>query len=153
MDQPALMGGVERRADLGGDLQRPVDRQHRLGAQHFVQVCAADVAHRDEQQPAVFAGLVQRDDVRVIDRGREPRLGLESHPEPRVVRELRHEDLQCDLATERELLGEVHDAHPATPEHALDAVPRELRAGLKPVTVVHCASGPWSSVVVPRFSG
>ena len=58
------------------------------------EVGRVDVAHRDEQVVAVLPGLVDRDDVRVVDRG-EP-LGLVHEPptERIVRREFRREDLE-----------------------------------------------------------
>ena len=53
-----------------------------------VEVRALDVAHRDEGRAIDLAGLVDGQDVGVVDAGRDLRLALEAGPEVRVVREL-----------------------------------------------------------------
>ena len=42
-----------------------------------LRVGAVDVAHRDPEDAVFLAGLVDRDDVRMVERGREPRLARE----------------------------------------------------------------------------
>ena len=72
MYELAAMGGVERAGDLLGDpdgscgLQRPLTSEQRL------QVEATHVAHGDEQAPILLARLVDRDDVRMVEAGRDP---------------------------------------------------------------------------------
>ena len=53
------------------------------------QVVPDDVAHRDEQQPVGVAGLVDRDDVRVVQRRGQPRLLDEPLLELLLAAELR----------------------------------------------------------------
>ena len=80
------MGGVERAGDLGDDPHRArrLERRQRLREQ-LVEVDPVHEAHRDEQQAVVLAGLVHGDDVGVLDRRGDPRLGLEALAEHRVV--------------------------------------------------------------------
>ena len=49
---------------------------------------AAHEAHRDVQEPVPLVGLVHRDDVRMVDGGRQPRLPHEPFPEPLVAGQL-----------------------------------------------------------------
>ena len=87
-----------------------------------------DVAHRDVQLARDLAGVVDRDDVRVVDRGGQPGLAQEALAEALVLRELGREDLQRDRPFEREVVGAVDDPHPAPADQRLDPVAGELAA-------------------------
>ena len=78
--------------------------------------------------PGDLAGVVDRDDVRVVDRRGQPRLAQEPLAEAHVLGQLRREDLQRDVAVEREVVGAVDDAHPAAAEQRLQPVAGQLRA-------------------------
>ena len=60
--------------------------------------------------------VVDRDDVRVVERRRGPRLVLEPLQARRVGRDLFMENLQGDFAAEPLVPGEVHLSHPARAE-------------------------------------
>jgi len=64
----------------------------------------------------------------VVERGSELRLAQEALVEALVVRELRRQQLQCDLAVEAQMLGEVDARHAAAAEQLLDPVAGDLRA-------------------------
>ena len=91
---------------------------------------AADEPHREEQPLVRLAGLVDGDDVRMVDRGLELSLAAKAGAEDGVLAEVRVEDLQRDRALERQLRRLVDDAHPAAPEHRLDAVAGNVVSGL-----------------------
>ena len=97
-------------------------------AQELLEVAAGDVAHRDVELALVLAGVVDRDDVRMVERGGELRLAQEALSEAPVLGQLRCEQLEGDLAVERKVVGPVDDAHPAAAEQRLDPVAEELRA-------------------------
>ena len=92
----------------------------------LLQVGALDVAHRDEQDAVGLVRVVDRHDVRVVDRSGELRFAEEPVAEPLAVRELGREQLERHLASEPDVLGEVDHAHAAPPDHALDPVATEL---------------------------
>ena len=96
--------------------------------QQRAQVGALDEAHREVERAALGAGVEDRDDVRVVERGRQPALALEAGAEDRVARERGREHLQRDRAVERQVGGPVDDAHPAAPGDRVDAVAGEGRA-------------------------
>ena len=56
---------------------------------------------------------MDRHDVVMLETGRGPRLPLEALDRPSGQREP-GEDLQRDRASERDLIGLVHDSHPAS---------------------------------------
>ena len=64
----------------------------------------------------------------MLQRGRNPRLGQKALAERHVVRELRREQLQCDISVEREVVRPVDDTHPAAADQRLDAIAGELLA-------------------------
>ena len=90
-------------------------------------------------RPVSLAGLVDGDDVGVVDRGLELALAAKARAEDRVLAEVRLEDLQRDGPVERQLRGLVDDAHPAPPEDRLDPVSRDLISGLHRAPFDHIA--------------
>ena len=82
------MSRLERSRDLrdeGDDLLR---LQLAALLQPRLQVGAVDVAHRDVEDPVLAARLVDRDDVRMLERGGDLRLALEALAEVLVVAQL-----------------------------------------------------------------
>ena len=90
-------------------------------ADERAQRAPADVLHGDVGHAAVLEEVEQRDDVRVIERGRQARLADEALRSCGVVA-VEVEPLERYLAVERRLPREVHDGHPATGEHPDDLV-------------------------------
>ena len=115
--------GVQRKGHRGDESHGPSRRQRTLPRQHLPQVTTMDEPHRDEQRPAGLAGLVHRDDVRVIHRRCGPRLGDEPAPERLVLGQPGREDLQRYRPVQPLIAGPEHDRH---------AAPADLR--LQPVT-------------------
>ena len=90
------------------------------------------VAHRDVDEPVVVARVVDRDDVRVVDRGDRLRLADEALAE--VARRRRapaRASSAPPCACSRQVLGLVDEAHAAASEQAGDPVAGELCAGLE----------------------
>jgi hypothetical protein len=123
VDEPERVRGIERGGDLAARVDRTVGAQPALLAEHRSEVGAVDVLHRQVQQPVHLAGVVDRDHVRVLERGGDPRLALEALAEALRLRVLRGDDLDRGAALEVEVLGPVHDAHPAPADAGIDAVP------------------------------
>ena len=126
--EPARVGGVERAGDLLEDARWPAPARAAPSRRSGLQVAALDHAHRDVQLPVDLARVVDRDDVRMLERGRHPRLGEEALAERDVVGELRREQLQCDVTVEREVVSAVDDAHPAAAEQRLQPIAGKLGA-------------------------
>ena len=97
---------------------------HELG-----EVRALDEAHGEEEDAVVLAGLVDRDDVWVIERRCDPRLPQEAFAKPLVLGELRSDHFERNLAPEPLLVGTVDRAHPPTPDEGLDPVAGDRRSG------------------------
>ena len=75
---PAAWAASSALGDLAEQLDRLGRRQRPLGGDPPFQVAALDQAHRDEQLALLFARVVDRDDVGVVEAGGEARLGQEA---------------------------------------------------------------------------
>ena len=131
MHEPAPVRGVERARDLGEDVERALGRQPALPAQQRSHVAAVDEAHREVQLPVVLAGLIDRDDVRMVQGGGKARLLEEAAPEQLVPGQLGRDQLQRHRALEREVGRPVDNAHAAATDHRLDLVAGEARAAVQ----------------------
>jgi hypothetical protein len=127
MDQSLRVRGVERGGHLAEHVQSELRTQLLLLLEPGLEVDPVHVAHGDEEDALGFAGLVDRNDVRVVDRGREMRLPFEPLTEAGVVCELGRQDLERDLPLEPFLHGSVDDAHTAAADKPFDPVSGELR--------------------------
>jgi hypothetical protein len=127
VDEAARVRRLERRADLPDDPQRATQRQRALAREHRLQVAPVDTGHRDVEEIALFAGVVDGEDARVVERGGE--LGFAQEPLAEVrLPQSGGEQLQRRRPTEPHVLGSVDDARSAAPERLDDAVAAELRA-------------------------
>ena len=131
VDHLARVRGVERARDLLEDRERLVRVVRAALLDQLLEVGALHVAHRDVDEALVVAGVVDRDDVRVVDRGDRLRLADEALAEVGAAAELGRERLQRRLALEQQVLGLVDEAHAAAPEQAGDAVAGEDGVGFE----------------------
>ncbi len=95
------------------------------------QVLTVDEAHREVERAALLTRLVDRDDVGVVQRSREPGLTPEARAEVQVLGERRRDHLERDGTLQAVLNRSVHHAHPAAADDTLDLVAAETRPGLK----------------------
>ena len=127
VDEPERMRRVQGGCDLTRDRDGCFLRQRSLREQ-LLELGAVDVAHGDVQLAGDLAGVVDRDDVRVVDRCGQAGLAEEALAEALVLRELGGEDLQRDRPLECQVVGAVDDPHPAPADQRLEAVAGELAA-------------------------
>ena len=116
--EAAGVGRVERGGDLGDQPRRSPRLQRSGVGEHLLEIDAVDEAHRDEQQPVVLARLVHGDHVGVLDRGRDPRLGLEAFAEVGVLGVVGGDQLDRHRTVQRQLGGAVDDPHSAAGDRA-----------------------------------
>ena len=118
---------VERGRDLADDADRPVRRHAALGivAQRILGVAAVDEAHADPQLAVLRSPVVHRHDVRVVELRDGVGFPLESTDEAGIGAEFGAEQLQRVEAGQPGVSGQVHRAHPARTEFALDRVAGE----------------------------
>jgi hypothetical protein len=138
VDEPARMGRIQGRGDRRHDRGDPVGRERSLPVEQRPHVAAGDVAHRDEQDAARLAGLVQRDDVRVIDGGGGLGLPVEPLPERLVGGQRRSQDLERDDPAELLVASTEYRRHPAVPDLLLEQVPADPRARCKAASAHRC---------------
>jgi hypothetical protein len=125
MDEAALVRGVECARDLREHLDRPLGRELPVPLEGGTQVGALHVPHRQVELALVLARLVDRNHVRVVERGRELRLTEEALPEVGVLHQLGCDQLQRHRPLERGVMREIDHAHTAAPEERLNAIVRE----------------------------
>ena len=123
--EPRGVRRIERRAGLRDDRRRPLGGQPPRPLDERVQVAAAHVAHDDVQLAVLLPGRVHGDDVRMIERRRQPRLALEALPKPRIGGPVGRDHLQRNGPPEVELQRPVDDTHAASPERGLDSAAGE----------------------------
>jgi hypothetical protein len=129
-----------RRVEGARDLCENADRARRFEAtflQAAFEIAPLHVAHRDEEAAFGRSRLVDRNDVRVVDRCSELRLAQEAVAERRVVGEPGCQHLERNPSLETQVLGEVDDAHASPAQQRVDPVPGELRADTRAVAHVH----------------
>ncbi len=117
MHDPCVVRGGERRGDLRGAVDGAIDRE---AAGRNRQRFAGDVLHDDEVDVALAPDRVDRDDVRVIERGRGPRLVEETAGRLAVARGRQH--LDRDGAVQDGVARPVDGAHAPLAEECFDDV-------------------------------
>ena len=123
-----LMRSVERARGLTEKPKRPLRFERTLRLDKRTEVGAFDETHRDVQLTSRLARVIDRDDVRVIDRRRHPRLVQKPLSKPLVLCQIRRNQLQRNRTIQRNVVGPIHDTHPATADQRLDPVAGDLRA-------------------------
>src|SRR4051812_24805201 len=136
MDDAGVVGGRQCAGDSGGDVDHFANvepaRGHPL-AQRF----AFDVLGGDVMRAAVLADLINRDDVRMIERRGRARLALKAAYALLVPRESHRQQLERDLAIERLILGKIALAHPAgadEPPYEITRNPLRLHGLVRSIT-------------------
>ena len=122
---------VQRRADVGDDLHGPLRDQPALGLEYVAQGAALDVLHDDVRRSApcrVLAGVVDRDDRRVVQRRRGLRLAAEPGLEGRVAGQVRAQHLDRDVPAQPDVAAAVHLGHAAVAEDRAELVPGSQQA-------------------------
>ena len=89
---------------------------------------AVDPAGDDVDGPVLLPGLVERDDVRVIEGGHRPRLAAQPLTDDGVLGDIRLNELERDRPVEPELTGAVEDPETTGADDALDLVAGECRS-------------------------
>jgi hypothetical protein len=136
MHETARVGRVQGARHLREDADRGRRVQTAVLEAPF-QVTPLDVAHGDEEDVLGRPGLVDRDDVRMVDRRGQLRLAQEAVAERFVLGQAGSQQLQRDSPLEPQILGQVDDAHAAQAEQGIDPVAGELGADPRVVAHLH----------------
>ena len=135
-----LVRGRHRVRQGNRDLEEPAERET-LSWKQLGQRLPLHQLHRDEVNAAGLFDRVHRDDVGVVERGNRPGLAGEAQAAVVVGGQLRRQDLERHLATERGVLRLIHHAHPAGADLPHDSVVAECLADHRgPSCQLECAA-------------
>ena len=128
MYEPAAVRGVERGSKLVEQVDCAVGIERPLLDQDLAQVGPGDEVHHKEQHSVLLAGIVDSDDVRMVQRRGDPHLPLEPLAEPLILGQPGRQHLQRVNPVQRDVRGAVHEPHAATPDELVDPVATDDRA-------------------------
>src|SRR5262245_59167971 len=117
MDDAFLVRGGQAGGDLLGVLDGLARRQRKV-IQPRAQYFAFEHFGDEVRRAFVIANVMDRQDVRMVERRGRSRLLLESAQSAKVLGELGGQDLDCNLAVEPSVAGLVDLAHPARAERS-----------------------------------
>ena len=103
---------LTREIQSAREVERPLTRDHRL------ERLARDELHHDEKDVLLFLGGEDGDDVRVIERGKKPRLAQQLAEIDALL--VRH--FERDLLVDPGVFGEIHRAKAAAADRRKDFV-------------------------------
>ena len=146
MDESGRMGHVQGPCYLLEDHHRRVGGEAALAADHPLQVAAGDIAHRHVEDLLDLAGVVDGDDVGMVEAGGQDRLVQEHLAEGAVGALLGGEELERDVPLQAQLHRPIDGAHAPAADDGLDAIPRGLEGRLDVQTPKH-------GQMVPRIAG
>jgi hypothetical protein len=121
MNDAVAMSVAQRISDFPGDLQSTLNKQLLLAIQPFAQRFSFHQGHRVPQLPCRFAGVVNGEDMGMLEPGSQPNLPLKSFGSERRS-QLGMQNLQCDWAIMAEVVSQVHSGHTTPPKLTLNAV-------------------------------
>ncbi len=136
MHETARVGGIEGARHLCEEAYR-VRRVQTAALEALSQVTPLDVAHGDEEEVLGRAGLVDRDDVGMVDRRGQLRFAQEAVTKRFVLGEAGSQQLERNPPLEPQILGQVDDAHAAPAQQRLDPIAGELGADPRVVAHLH----------------
>jgi hypothetical protein len=128
MDDAGLVRGAERLGHRPRDPEELPDR-HRTLERAIAERAPADPLDGEEGTSVDLADLVDRDDVRMVQRGERPRLSPEPRPVIGIEARGVEEELERDVAAERGVVRAVDGTHAALGDLLDDAVLPEEGAG------------------------
>ena len=125
MGDAGAMGAIEGIADLNGDGDGVCHRQHRRSLQPRRQGLALEVLEHDVVEIAVAPDVMNRADVRIVERGNRSRLLLEALARFRVSSQGAGQNLDGNRAIKPGIAGSIHLAHAALTDGRNDFVRAE----------------------------
>ena len=128
---PGAVGAVHRRADLNGDVERLVHRELGRAAQAIFERFSLEELEDQVVELAVAADVVDRADVRIVQRGDDARLLLEAPARFGVGGQRAGQDLDGDRAIEPGVAGAIDLTHAAGADRRGDLVRPEPGPGLE----------------------
>ena len=117
------MRGIQRIRHLYGEIQQFVQGERRSD-DPVPERLAFQVLHHQERPALVAVDIVERADVRMVQRGDGARLALEALHRGAVRRQRLRQKLHRHRAPQARIFGLIDDAHPAATQHGEDPVMR-----------------------------
>ena len=132
MRDPRAVRLVERVGDLDRDLQRLVERQRTVrSCEARRERLALEILHHEIARALVFADVMDRADVRMIQRRNRACFAFEPRAQVGIGRQFRRQDLDRDGAIEARIAGLVDLAHAARAERRDDLEVAQANAGFE----------------------
>ena len=117
--------GLERISDLNGQIEHFGEPERLPTLQSLPQRLALEQFHGQEPLTVDVIDLVDRADVRVVQRRGGARLALKAFQCDTVLRDLRRQELQRDITVESGVVGAIHHTHPPRADLRDDAIVRD----------------------------
>src|SRR6266852_8751468 len=127
MDDTLCVRGIKRVGDLNSQFQHLVQRK-RSSCNTVLEGLTIHKFHGYELLAVVLADVVNRADIRVIQRRGRLRLAAKAFERGRVLSRSRREKLESDQTLQARVFSLIDDAHPAASKLFEDAVVRECLA-------------------------
>src|ERR1051326_7426898 len=128
---------VRRRQALRGIPGNAQDRGNSkllVALQALFESFAMQELHRNEQDAAVFAYLIYRNNVLVLDRSRRLCFAKKAFSRRFTIAQWRLHDFQCHATSEQQILRKKHDTHATRPEdfkHTIRSQPADFVRSLR----------------------
>ncbi len=130
MDDPLAVRLAQRVRDLGAEPEHVGERQ-RSFREPILERLAVDELHDQEVDAALAPDVVQRADVRMVERRHRARFALEPLAPLHIVRQRSRQYLDGDGSIEARVARFVDLAHPARAERREDLVRSEAQPWLE----------------------
>ena len=127
MDDSAAVRAVHRGGQIDGVGERLLEGQRSLGQARGERL-SLDIFHHQEVDAILLTDVVERADVRVIQRGDGPRFALESFAGQRIHMEQRGQDFDSDGSGQTCVTALVDLPHSAGSQQSSDLIRTETRA-------------------------
>jgi len=126
VDKAFRVRRVKRGTNLTADRESTRSVQSALVTQESSKIRAVDKTHREIEAAVHVARVVDRDDVRMLERHGELRLTDESRAKPRIESKLGRYELEGNGALQSQVVGAVDDTHRAATDQRLDSIADEV---------------------------
>src|SRR5258708_13874795 len=121
MNDSSTMGSLQRTGDLSSQLEHLLYRQ-RLAIHVLLERLAFEQLHDEELLPLVFSHVVNRADMRIVQRGCRACFALEPLLRTGFCDETRRQNLDGYVSSETRVGRPVNLAHPAGPQKCPDFI-------------------------------
>src|SRR5947209_2024 len=123
MNDALAVRGIQRIGDLHGQWKQSLQIE-RAPSNTVLQRHAFQVLHRNEREATIFTDVVDRADIRMVERRCRLRLSLKSRQRLRISTNFVRQELQRNEAVQARVLRLIDDAHAAAAQHLHDPIMR-----------------------------